>query len=109
MLVLAGILAFIIQIVLCIKLPKSRIRFVPVFLLAVCQVFIILLYLGVFWNDDGGYFSGNRLLALLLGIAWAVPASADLLAWTCIWFGRLYLWFRRRKGEGDIYSGKGHK
>ena len=106
---LAGILVFIIQIVLCLKLPKSRIRFIPVFLLTVCQIFIILLYLGVFWNDDGAYFSGNQLLALLLGIAWAVPAFADLLAWICIWLRRLYLWFRRRQSEGDICNGKGNK
>ena len=100
--VLAGILVFIIQIVLCLKLPKNRVRFIPVLLLVVCLVFIILLYLGIFWNDDGGYFSGNQLLALLLGIAWAAPAFADLLAWTCIWLWRLYLWFRRRQSEGDI-------
>ena len=106
---LAGILVFIIQIVLCLKLPKSRIRFIPVFLLTVCQIFIILLYLGVFWNDDGAYFSGNQLPALLLGIAWAVPAFADLLAWICIWLRRLYLWFRGRQSEGDICNGKGNK
>ena len=108
-LVLAGILVFIVQIVLCIKHPKSRVRFIPVLLLAVCQIIIILLYLGVFWNDDGGYFSGNQLLALLLGIAWAAPAFADLLAWICIWLWKLYLWFRRRQSVEGICSGKGDK
>ncbi len=97
MLVLAGMISFFLQMLLCVKFPRSRARFAPVLLLVVCLILIILLYFGVFWYDeDGTYFRGNELLAILLGLAWTAPAAGDALAWTIVGIRKLYQHLQKR-------------
>ncbi len=101
-LALAGIIFFLMQMLLCVKFPKSRARFVPVLLLAVCLILIILLYCGVFWYDeDGTYFRGNELLAILLGLAWTAPAAGDALAWILVGIRKLYQHLSRGRDEEE--------
>ena len=82
--------AFLIQLLLCLKVRIWLIRWLPTGLLAVCAVFLVLLGSGAFGDGTGFIGSVHILTAIILAVPIGFVALGVLAAWLIYVLYRLW-------------------
>lgn len=71
---------YAVQLTLCIKIRRTSVKLIPVWLLALCWMLIFALYMGVF-GSGGGFLPGDKLSALVFAVIAGTASFGVALAW----------------------------
>ena len=84
-LLICFVIAFLVQLVFCLKVKQKALKFIPLYLIIVILLYGIATYMGLFGSYSFGDISGNELSGLIIMIFDGAFSFGILIAWiTCI-------------------------
>lgn len=79
------VLAFTIQLVLCLKAKRKVIKCIPLYLIGCGFLYGIATSIGLFGSYSAGAISGNGIVGLFIIVIVAITSVGVLFAWLVYW------------------------
>ncbi len=84
-LLICCVIAFLVQLVFCLKVKQNALKFIPLYLIGIVLLYGIVTYMGLFGSYSFGAISGNELSGLIIMVFDGAFSLGILIAWIT-WF-----------------------